>query len=973
MKHVKKYKDCKLIENENKLHNFKMTTIKKLNPSVTRRRACTMLLLTNLIFPQWVSVNCAEPLLSHVVCFTRQNSVLNSTSNPQAYEAICDDLAIKNLSKCFNFLWYDGDIMVNTMAKDICKLHKMYLSLMNNFETFNFLFESTAEVKFHLLFRHPVSPNHLEGLMYERIWLTRKYNKKPVHANHASGYLVCKTNTEPLLIKNSNTFRCKTGGFISSLYICDGTNDCSPIKSLGTDEVGCLCNSVRQVYKSNCRNLTSFCSPLHYMTKDRKCSMYLNQHIYQHTTKDEEYKFSCQNNITLVDLSLLDDLIPHCEENYLDESLLKIIVKNKTYIPCPMKGQLPCKTGHPKCYNISEICIYRLDKHNNLYPCKTGAHIQKCDIFECHQHFKCLKYYCIPWSYICDGKWDCPDGYDETHGHVCGKERICVNQFKCKNSEVCIHIHDICNDFLDCPLHDDEVLCPLKDVICPKSCECLNYALMCNEITTDFLSLQYLPHVAYHLVAVSLVSLSFLEQKKHVMVLNVSRNYIEVVCNSNTFSKHIQKVDFSWNLIQNISKKCFENLANLHEIKLNRNKISLLKPKSFYSLKTVSIDLSSNSLQCILKGAFYNISMLYLLQINDNPLTQVHFQNFIDVHVRILQTSDFYICCITSHLLACLVSKTWHMTCSNLLPSFSIKFAFVTVSIFVVTLNLLSLWQKYTTISRRPQGKVFNVIVCFINAGDFMYGVYLVIIWIADSFYGKSFVNMHHIWKSGQPCFLAFTFVLLFSFLVPYFLGLLSLARLMVVKYPLHSKFRSCKFVIKYSKGGLITLGIIVLSMTIYLGSQYKIPNYLCLPFVDPDDNVPEIKFLTGIVAVWQFLVFSFIAIIYGILVALLMKTEKNDFLQGKRTDKHIIFQLVFLSALNMICFLPSSVIFLTLLQLPKYPIILPFWTTVALVPSNSMVNPLLFTFLSKKRSKSIQKALPTRDAARSVTEISWY
>ena len=27
--------------------------------------------------------------------------------------------------------------------------------------------------------------------------------------------------------------------------------------------------------------------------------------------------------------------------------------------------------------------------------------------------FKCLNNYCISWSYVCDGKWDCQRGEDE--------------------------------------------------------------------------------------------------------------------------------------------------------------------------------------------------------------------------------------------------------------------------------------------------------------------------------------------------------------------------------------------------------------------------------------------------------------------------------------------------------------------------------------------------------------------------------
>ena len=108
-----------------------------------------------------------------------------------------------------------------------------------------------------------------------------------------------------------------------------------------------------------------------------------------------------------------------------------------------------------------------------------GAHLQHCINFECNMMFKCSKSYCIPWLYVCNGKWDCSGGYDEME-NLC--KNFCINKYKCAGEQnICVHVGNVCNQHPDCPLSDDETLCHIQRVICPSHCYCLLHAIQCKN------------------------------------------------------------------------------------------------------------------------------------------------------------------------------------------------------------------------------------------------------------------------------------------------------------------------------------------------------------------------------------------------------------------------------------------------------------------------------------------------------------
>ena len=89
----------------------------------------------------------------------------------------------------------------------------------------------------------------------------------------------------------------------------------------------------------------------------------------------------CENNST-IDIALVNDLVPDCRIEADDEPILKHAFANNE---CSSSGKLTCKVGHSRCYEITEICIYRLDIFDNLYPCRNGAHIEECENFQCNK------------------------------------------------------------------------------------------------------------------------------------------------------------------------------------------------------------------------------------------------------------------------------------------------------------------------------------------------------------------------------------------------------------------------------------------------------------------------------------------------------------------------------------------------------------------------------------------------------------
>ncbi len=94
------------------------------------------------------------------------------------------------------------------------------------------------------------------------------------------------------------------------------------------------------------------------------------------------------------------------------------------------------------------------------------------------KYFKCPGFYCVPYRYTCDGKWDCPGGLEEMMN--CHRE-ACPGLFKCRSSSICVTTQSICDGICDCQFREDEFFCNISISNCPVQCRCLLFSILCHK------------------------------------------------------------------------------------------------------------------------------------------------------------------------------------------------------------------------------------------------------------------------------------------------------------------------------------------------------------------------------------------------------------------------------------------------------------------------------------------------------------
>ena len=882
---------------------------------------CTLMLLRNLREPEWISVACNKRLLHFTVCMTKVKYKDEGSDNASSDLSFCNPQSMLIGNQCYTLWWTS---FVSTDHK-FCPSFQATSISQEQFISFYSIFDAVLSYNSFPLFLVKNGANVIIIKVYK--YFGRLYHKYFYANNKVNGYMICIS--KQLQFQNGiNMFHCKNGGYILSDMQCDDKVDCPNDNS---DEESCACEytnprkTCKQWYSS--LNNRKYCSLNYFMNSKRVCKKYdFHKHVKVNST------------------------LKH------NEASLTIFPSNviKNMSACKA-WEIPCLDVVGSCFNVTDICVYQLGP-KNVDKCRNGGHLENCINFQCSNIFKCPASYCIPWNYVCDGKWDCPNGEDELHNNVCHGKNVCVNMYKCHvEGHKCVSLGNICDGQYDCPYQDDEMFCKLKAVQCPIVCNCLLFAITCQ----GFVLTNVETRVLYFFTAVAFMNTNI--SRFQNIELYFENNYCVQLSKSNItsicplqFLINLRLLNLNLNMLTEISQRCFEVAIFLKYLSLNSNVIMHLNAYSFSNLRYLNyLDLSHNPFTRLPSKCFWRLHSLKLMDLENTYLKLLDDKSFVFVNVRVIKSQDHKLNCICPKYALCTSHLPWYVSCSDILPIFLLKLFYLIISLLTIVLNIGSVVLQLLTLDQQKSGE-FKIKVIGLNLSDKLCGCYLIIIWFSDVIFKGVHMVEEHLWESHSLCFIAFGVILWFIIASQLLLVYLSTTRLMAVLFPL--KYRKGTKRQSIAQVTIIHMVSICVSMTftcIFKVNKGHLSTSLCLPLIDPSGSSGLVNITTWIVITSQFISSGIILAMNAVL--LLRLKESEIFLEksksSKKTHSTVIMQLMITSTSNIICWLSANAVYISALMLPKYPTDLVIWSTVVIMPINSIINPCIFISMVLKQA----------------------
>nr|XP_034314027.1 relaxin receptor 2 [Crassostrea gigas] len=442
--------------------------------------------------------------------------------------------------------------------------------------------------------------------------------------------------------------------------------------------------------------------------------------------------------------------------------------------------------------------------------------------------------------------------------------------------------------------------------------------------------------------------------------LNLQNNLI-VILDGFSFSNlnSLRTLNLAFNQIHTINRMAFENLVSLTKLNLTGNKLKSLDPTRFVALAKLTIfDLSGNGLENLECDAFKGLESVKYVHINNNKLTvsRTMFQGL--CNLEWLQTDSYIICCakpLTVDSSKCISPKDSISSCEQL-----INVGFLAQMIWYMA--LFSVIGNAYVIYYRIQGGIKGnasqgVFVLHLSVSDFLMGMYLFIIAIADLEYRNIYGFNDGEWRYSTTCTIAGLLATTSSEASVIFIFLITIERYIVLKHPfsagLVKKRRLILFVTLVA--WLIAILFSVVPYLVY--SDFYSRSTVCISLPLTPGKVSGWEYSTFLFI--GFNMFIFMAIVIGQLLIYIQvkrmgKKIEND---NSKREMAVFKSLSYVVLSDTFCWIPIIVIGLLASGGVNISSDVYAWVIVLILPINSALNPFIYTFsmIYRKRMRSLK------------------
>ena len=620
-----------------------------------------------------------------------------------------------------------------------------------------------------------------------------------------------------LNVCGDNEFKCKLSNCIPLEARCDLIQDCHDNSDEEACELECphkLCSSGR-------------CLPRSWFYDGRKdCEN--GDDEPENPEIGETCLFIC-NRSKCVTREMLNDSVIDCTgpEGPIDETLGGLE---------PFECEAPNRSTKwaPK-------CVLARDLFGKVVGCRDFRHLSRCVNFTCPEGYvKCPKphVFCIPLSFVNDGKKECARGEDEGQNPLPNLR----NYFKCKpwkERDQAAPLSAVCDGRRDCDDGEDELDCGLH---CPPGFICLagavsairyNKTQVLRNLTflhpeTRYLDLSGIGSVhdffsiypKYHLRYLRTLKLKgcriqTIRTDSHGERLKANKKKGDMCSNLANVKdfRLIKTLDLSHNKLAELPDCSFLHLmSNLEKLNLDYNtQLSVLIRESFTNLnKLEMLSLRFTGIVWLEQDVLSHLSSLKDLSLEGSRLVSIKFilpetieklnldsTNIADVggnvfnKVRMLKelrSPTYKLCCpevlgerISSHV--CRFTGQAISSCKHLIQELALRFAVWLISLTTLVGNAVTLLYRCIW-DREILGEPYGLFVTNLSVSDFLMGVYLMIIAGADRVFYGNYVHHDFTWRNSSLCQACGFLVTMTSLTSIVFISLITVERFLAVRYP---------------------------------------------------------------------------------------------------------------------------------------------------------------------------------------------
>ncbi|XP_056018014.1 uncharacterized protein LOC125668881 isoform X2 [Ostrea edulis] len=431
--------------------------------------------------------------------------------------------------------------------------------------------------------------------------------------------------------------------------------------------------------------------------------------------------------------------------------------------------------------------------------------------------------------------------------------------------------------------------------------------------------------------------------------LNLERNKIDRLGDF-SFSTLVSLItlNLASNEIEMISRMAMENMRLLKKLNLTGNKLKTLPPTRFVALESLQIlDLSDNGMRTLKFDAFKRLGEVKFLYIQNNELTvsKTMFQGL--CNLEWLWTDSYIICCakpLTVNDSNCISPRDRISSCEQLINVGFLAQMIWYMALFSLAGNLYVIYYRIrSTIDRSTTSP--GMFILNLSISDFLMGLYLFIIAIADLEYRNIYGFNDENWRSSTMCNVAGLLATISSEASVLFIFLITFERFIAIKFPFSSGLLRKK---KLNIG----IALIVWITTIALAA---VPLSIYPDFYSRSTVCISLPLTAERVHGWEYSTFVFIGFNLVILIAIVLG-QILIFLEVRRIGKCVprdtmkreisVFKsLSYVVLSDTCCWIPIILIGLlahggVTISSDAYA-----WVVVLVLPINAAFNPFIYTF----------------------------